>query len=254
MYPFTIHIGAFSIGEYGLFMSLALLWATIGTYSALCSTHTKRPCVILVLLLGVALVGGRGMALLSEQALSADAFLEFSWHQFSMVGALLGVLMGGSILLLRKKNTLWVFADAMLLPLAGTVVLAKIGCYLHGCCFGKVTTLPWAVAFPVLSPAHVHALNNGALFSLPRVHPTQLYEIGGVLILTLLILSFQKKLPAGGRLLLFTMGFTAIRMGNDFFRVYSSEAASFLPVYWTIYVLCFLFAGARFVRRYALKK
>lgn len=253
MYPFTIDIGGMVLGEYGLFMVLALLWALVGTYITLRVTHVRRPLETLLVLLVVALLGGRGIALLSEQAMSMPALLEFSWHHFSMVGALLGVLLTG-ILLLRKYAPLWVFADRMLIPLAGTVALAKIGCFLHGCCFGGVTTLPWGVRFPMLSPAHVHALNNGAFFTIPAVHPTQLYEVIGVLLLSIFIILVRKKLPVGGQLLLFAMGYAVIRWCNDFFRVYSSEASAFLPVYWAIYALCFFCTGFFLVRQYMLRK
>ncbi len=37
----------------------------------------------------------------------------------------------------------------------------RVGCFLNGCCYGKVCHLPWAVQFPLLPEP---------------VHPTQLYE------------------------------------------------------------------------------
>ncbi len=56
--------------------------------------------------------------------------------------------------------------------------LTRFGCFLNGCCFGKVSHLPWAVRFPVGSPswqaqhdAHLIADRAGAL----PVHPTQIY-------------------------------------------------------------------------------
>jgi len=55
--------------------------------------------------------------------------------------------------------------------------IGRIGCFLVGDDYGKVTGLPWAVAFP-----------EGLPPTLDRVHPTQIYEalplflIGAVLI------------------------------------------------------------------------
>ena len=70
--------------------------------------------------------------------------------------------------------------DLATAPLGLALAFARVGCFLGGCDYGKVTSLPWAVRFPAGSPAwqdHVAAglvpAERGA--SLP-VHPTQLYE------------------------------------------------------------------------------
>jgi phosphatidylglycerol:prolipoprotein diacylglycerol transferase len=59
----------------------------------------------------------------------------------------------------------------------------RIGCFLSGCCYGKICSLPWAVHFPGReihdSPAHEwhvtsQLLSSSAPYSL-GVHPTQIY-------------------------------------------------------------------------------
>jgi len=52
-------------------------------------------------------------------------------------------------------------ADFMMPYIALTHALGRVGCFLNGCCYGKVTSLPWGVIFPALSDP---------------VHPTQFYE------------------------------------------------------------------------------
>jgi len=57
---------------------------------------------------------------------------------------------------------------------------SRLGCFLGGCDYGKVTSVPWAMRFPQGSPAWVDHVNAGLVpasrgESLP-VHPTQLYE------------------------------------------------------------------------------
>lgn len=53
---------------------------------------------------------------------------------------------------------------APVLPLCQAI--GRLGCFLGGCCHGKPSNLPWALAFPDgLYPPYV------------RVHPTQLYEM-----------------------------------------------------------------------------
>jgi prolipoprotein diacylglyceryltransferase len=74
------------------------------------------------------------------------------------------------------------FADLTAAPLGGALILCRLGCFLAGCDFGKVSSGPLAMRFPSSSPAwheHVRAglLPPGRAESLP-VHPTQLYEAG----------------------------------------------------------------------------
>lgn len=62
----------------------------------------------------------------------------------------------------------------------------RMGCYLNGCCFGKITDAPWGAVFPVGSLAweaqrKAHVL-TGAGPPHP-VHPTQLYEALGCLVI-----------------------------------------------------------------------
>jgi phosphatidylglycerol:prolipoprotein diacylglycerol transferase len=70
--------------------------------------------------------------------------------------------------------------DLAAIPIGAALVFARLGCFMAGCDFGKVSAVPWAVRFPAGSPAwrdHLHAglIPAGHTASLP-VHPTQLYE------------------------------------------------------------------------------
>lgn len=61
-----------------------------------------------------------------------------------------------------------------------SIVLMRIGCFLNGCCYGKITGMPWAVTFPLLSPAHLaqfYANPQNSIFTVSPVHPTQIYEM-----------------------------------------------------------------------------
>jgi phosphatidylglycerol:prolipoprotein diacylglycerol transferase len=66
-------------------------------------------------------------------------------------------------------------------PLVGlAVAIVRLGCFVAGCDYGKVTDVPWAVRFPVGSPAWRDHVAAGLVpawrdASLP-VHPTELYE------------------------------------------------------------------------------
>jgi phosphatidylglycerol:prolipoprotein diacylglycerol transferase len=71
------------------------------------------------------------------------------------------------------------FADVILPGVAVALVFIRVGCFLNGCCFGRVTDFPVAITFP--PGAHVYdwqlsqeLISVGAAHTLP-VHPLQLY-------------------------------------------------------------------------------
>jgi phosphatidylglycerol:prolipoprotein diacylglycerol transferase len=58
-------------------------------------------------------------------------------------------------------------ADASSLGIPLGLAFGRIGCTAAGCCYGKLTSVPWAIVFTdpgSLAPLHVH------------LHPTQIYE------------------------------------------------------------------------------
>ncbi|HEX7701712.1 MAG TPA: prolipoprotein diacylglyceryl transferase family protein [Kofleriaceae bacterium] len=110
----------------------------------------------------------------------ATGHVEFRWAGMT---SFWGYLAGGAALAAVCKRDgvpLARMGDLAAIPIGVALVFARIGCFMAGCDFGKVSALPWAVRFPAGSPAwrdHLHAglIPAGNTASLP-VHPTQLYE------------------------------------------------------------------------------
>ncbi len=80
----------------------------------------------------------------------------------------------------RDRLPLGRIGDLAVIPLGVALVFARLGCFMAGCDYGKVSSLPWAVRFPAGSPAWRDQVHAGLVAanrpeSLP-VHPTQLYE------------------------------------------------------------------------------
>jgi len=46
------------------------------------------------------------------------------------------------------------YLDILAIGLMLALALGRIGCFMRGCCFGKPTTLPWAIRFPYGSDAY----------------------------------------------------------------------------------------------------
>jgi len=87
------------------------------------------------------------------------------------------------------------FADAMMPAVGIAVVLVRLGCFMNGCCYGKVTYGPLGVHFPQGSKAYemqllTHEIAWPATHTLP-VHPLQLYYATAGLMLYVLARRWQ---------------------------------------------------------------
>jgi phosphatidylglycerol:prolipoprotein diacylglycerol transferase len=70
-----------------------------------------------------------------------------------------------------------------------------MGCLLAGCCFGRETSVPWAITFH--NP--VAAANVGTPLGVP-LHPTQVYEaVAELMILGLLLVTERRGRQFAGR-------------------------------------------------------
>jgi phosphatidylglycerol:prolipoprotein diacylglycerol transferase len=98
------------------------------------------------------------------------------------------VLYGGLILApvayylfcVRRGISPLAFGDIAVSSVFVGLLFGRLGCFLHGCCYGDLCELPWGVRFPAGSvpfEAMVHRGLQGrdALRSL-ALHPTQLYD------------------------------------------------------------------------------
>ncbi len=78
----------------------------------------------------------------------------------------------------KHKLGMWKMADLAAPWIAFGLALTRIGCFLNGCCYGKLSNLPWAAHFPIGSVVHdaqrdAHLIAARAA-TLP-VHPAQIY-------------------------------------------------------------------------------
>lgn len=100
--------------------------------------------------------------------------------------------------------------DLVALTLPIPWALAKIGCLMNGCCYGRPTSVPWAVIFPVIN-------RGGAPASVP-LHPTQLYEVLLMVALVVLFHRLNNERWRGTLLLWFLMVYGFGRTLIDTFR------------------------------------
>jgi len=121
---------------------------------------------------------------------------------------------------------LWVFAtlhpttrrsplealDVYFPALALYGALARLGCFSAGCCHGKPAWgLPWAVVFN-------HPASSSIYRGVP-VHPTQLYEAGGCLVILFLLMALRNKPALRGTLIwVYLSAYGLLRFCVEFYR------------------------------------
>jgi len=95
--------------------------------------------------------------------------------------------------------------DSFSVPVAASVGIGRVACFVGGCCYGTPTGVPWAVVFP-----HVD--------SLPR-HPTQLYEAAFHLTMAVVLYALQRRGVFRGQLIkLYILAYLAYRFATEFIR------------------------------------
>ena len=142
------------------------------------------------------------------------------WYSLYMKGLSFygGVLSSGLVLVMTLRvwrRSVWAGLDAMTVPGGVAFCIARIGCFLNGCCAGKATTCPFGVVFPSKLASQQTLSEWIPFISVSRaVHPTQLYELAGAAVgLPLVVwLSRRLRLRPGAVFLLYGAWFSAVRL------------------------------------------
>lgn len=98
-----------------------------------------------------------------------------------------GALAGGLLALgwHARRTATWSALADLYLPAASIAHgCGRLGCFAAGCCWGRATSLAWAVTFPAGSLCAVAGT---------PVHPTQLYEAAGEGAISLLLLALWRR-------------------------------------------------------------
>lgn len=128
----------------------------------------------------------------------------------SFHGALLGMLLGGWLFCRKHGLNFLATTDVYVVAIPIGLGLGRIGNFINGELFGRVSEAPWAMVFPSGGP-------------LPR-HPSQLYEclLEGVLLFTVLwtlrVFHYRRGWPAGTLIATFLIGYGGLRILVEQFR------------------------------------
>ncbi len=170
----------------GWFACIGVAWLLVSLLSLRAASRRGEDAAALASVLAIvyaaALAGGIALpALVSAAgALWSGHGLRLRWSgMVSYAGFACGAV---ALVLALRRGALRPAraADLLAAPLGIGLCIGRLGCFLAGCDYGQVSSLPWAVRFPDGTAAwrdHVRAgwISPQRAESLP-VHPTQVYE------------------------------------------------------------------------------
>ncbi|MDC3188762.1 prolipoprotein diacylglyceryl transferase [Pseudoalteromonas elyakovii] len=212
--PVIFSVGPLSVRWYGLMYLIGFalaLWLANRQAEKPNSGWTKEQVSDLLFygMLGVILGGRIGYVLFYQ----FSYFIENPLYLFridqggmSFHGGTLGVITAIAIFAWTRKKSLFEVGD-FVVPLVPLGLLAgRIGNFINGELWGRVTDVPWAFIFPSGGPE-------------PR-HPSQLYEafLEGLVLFLILQWFIKKPRPAGSVAGVFLLGYGVFRFIVEYFR------------------------------------
>ena len=166
MYPVLLDLGGgLVIYSYSVFLALGYLVA-YWVVSAEVTRRKMNPSLPATLLLACFIAGlvGAKMLFLYQNATLTEFLanpVRYFISGYSSVGGLVGIFLALWIVSKVRKADFQVLLDLVCPALILGHGIGRIGCFLNGCDYGTVCSLPWAVTFSQRAA---------------DVHPTQLYD------------------------------------------------------------------------------
>jgi phosphatidylglycerol---prolipoprotein diacylglyceryl transferase len=180
MYPILWQPFGFPISSFGVMMALGFLAATSITAVRLKEVGIDpdfATTMLLYCMLG-GVFGAKLYYVIDEGLRTGAPFasLFFSRSGITWYGGLIGGTLAAVIGCRIHGVSVPAYAEAVCVGAAVGQAIGRVGCFLVGDDYGRLTDLPWGVAFPKGMPP-----------TLAPVHPTQLYEtvwlLGGAALL-----------------------------------------------------------------------
>lgn len=213
--PVAFHIFTWPVYWYGLMYLLGFLggWVLLALRTHFLTrpefTQQQISDIVFYAALG-AIIGGRlGYIIFYDwQVLFHDPIVIFkTWKGgMSFHGGLLGVVVAMWICTRKFNKPFLAFTDLVAPAVPLGLGAGRIGNFINGELWGRMSDVPWAMIFPQAGP-------------IPR-HPSQLYEFAleGVVLLVLLWIYTAKPRPLGAVSGLFAICYGVFRFSVEFFR------------------------------------
>lgn len=224
--PVAIKVGPLAVRWYGLMYLISFVLAYVALSARARSGRLRLDRNHLADLVTWAAIG-----VLAGGRLGYILFYDFSWYLanplrifavweggMSFHGGLIGVIVMTWLFSRKKGVPFMELGDSAALAAPIGLGFGRIGNFINGELFGRVTDVPWAMVFPGQT--------------LPR-HPSQLYEsfLEGLVLFLILWTLDRKKLPVGVVSGAFLTGYGTFRFLVEFFREPDSHIGYMLGVF-----------------------
>ena len=240
MHRIIFSIGNFHLYSYGLMMAIAFIVGLFVSVYISKKENIEKDIItdLAMWIIGGAIIGARLWFVIENfEYFNNDLLGIVRIWEGGMVfyGGFLGGVLGGIFYLKKHKLSIPLFADIMIPGFAIGISIGRIGCFLNGCCYGKVCNSGhFCVEFPAkdFPPPYYDQLKSGlinphATHSLPVI-PTQLIASSiAFFIFLILFFIYKKKLFNGFILSIFLILYGLDRFFLDFLRYYSPDAMRF---------------------------
>jgi phosphatidylglycerol:prolipoprotein diacylglycerol transferase len=238
MHPVLFEVGPYPVLSYGVCLLLGFI--TLFAVALIPARRARRTLdEILPVAIGVGVggvVGARLTHLLVEPQNTTKLLDFYTLLQPGTPGNIIGLMLGGYVggLAMRLRFHLPSLGNYFAPALAAASVVWRIGCYLGGCCFGKETTLPWAI--------HLHGADR---------HPTMLYEGLFNLVMLWVLLRLRQRVQRENQLLhIYFASYAIFRFCLEYIRVYEPVAFGLTGAQ----ILCVSILAWQIVRLWSLRR
>ncbi len=210
MHRILFHIGSLPVYSYGAMISLAVLIIAIlmsreSSRVGISPDHTLEAIIFAVI---GGLLGSRILYVLLNWEYYRGRWQDIFFARFeglTFYGAFLGGVIAVILWCRWRKIDFFKFTDLAAPYFILGYAFGRTGCFLNGCCYGRVSAVPWAVVIP-------------AVDNLPR-HPVQLYAAAGALIIFIVLKLFQRYRPyVGFNIIALCAFYGTLRFITEFFR------------------------------------
>ena len=257
MHPVLFRLGPLALRSYGLFLFLAFVFGIWLAIIRAKKSNIKAESMIdlAIVVLVSSIIGSRVFYVIFHLEEFKGRFWDvvnpihpsgdIGIAGLSMVGGVVLAVVIGLAYLYFKKLEIWRIADIVSPSFILGLGIARIGCFLNGCCFGKPTNSFLGVVFPLDSPA-------GWVFPYTPIYPIQLFSsVGAIIVLVILLYLERYKSFQGFVFWLVLLLYSIDRFIIDFFRYYEpgttftlfqiSFSANQVTLFFVFFVSLFMF-------------
>ncbi len=214
MYNDILKIGPLTVKGYGLMIAIGVLIALfVGEARAKkkgLDAEAIYPLTFVCVIFGF--LGAKLLFCIVEwKTFIKDPLSVLSSNGFVVYGGIILGIVAAYVYIRIKKLNFWDYFDIILPSVAITQGFGRIGCFLAGCCYGKVTDAWYGIAFH-----SSHFAPNGV-----KMIPTQLISAAGMFLIAAILFLYARKNPKRGcvgamYLILYSVGRFAVEfLRND---------------------------------------